>query len=155
MCKNISESTHCQFYFSIINGKTLNLGINGGSDTNTKYSYTFNTDTWYHVAATYDGVNYSLYINGEMVKTGTRQVDAFTDCNNLGIGCRSLNANGTSYTNGKTKYLNDVRIYNTALSPREIKEISKGLVCHYPLSGPTPEQFFGDVVEDNRVFDIR
>lgn len=28
----------------------------------------------------------------------------------------------------------DVRIYNNALSPQEIKEISKGLVLHYPLN---------------------
>lgn len=31
--------------------------------------------------------------------------------------------------------MNDFRIYDTALSPREIKEIAKGLVLHYPLSG--------------------
>lgn len=31
-------------------------------------------------------------------------------------------------------YLNDIRIYDNALSPREIKEISKGLLLHYPLS---------------------
>jgi hypothetical protein len=31
-------------------------------------------------------------------------------------------------------YLNDVRIYNHCLSPKEVKEISKGLVLHYPMN---------------------
>jgi len=35
--------------------------------------------------------------------------------------------------------MNDIRIYDTALSPREVKEISKGLVLHYPLSMPGGE----------------
>lgn len=30
-------------------------------------------------------------------------------------------------------YLNDFRIYNHALSPKEVKEISKGLILHYPF----------------------
>jgi len=63
LCKNSTASTACQFYFSVINGKTFNLGINGGSSI-TSYSYTFVIDTWYHLAATYDGFNYALYING-------------------------------------------------------------------------------------------
>ena len=34
--------------------------------------------------------------------------------------------------NGK---LNDVRIYDHSLSPKEVKEISKGLILHYKLDG--------------------
>lgn len=37
------------------------------------------------------------------------------------------------YFTGK---INDVRIYDHALSAREVQEISKGLVAHYPLNDP-------------------
>lgn len=132
ICKN-TTSANSQFYFSVINGTQLNIGINGSS-TLTTYSYTFNIDTWYHVAATYDGTNYALYINGNSVKTGSCTNTLMTECNNLGIGCRSTNAAGTAQTGQANCYLQDVRIYDNALSAAEIHELSKGLVLHYPLN---------------------
>ena len=135
LCKNNNQSTNCQFYLSIINGKTFNLGINGGSGNGAGgYSYTFNSNTWYHVAATYDGLNYAMYINGDKVKFGTYDSEKPSGLINLGIGCRSTNANGTGQTGGNQKRLNDVRIYDHALSPLEIKQISQGLILHYKLN---------------------
>ena len=69
----------------------------------------------------------TIYING--IKCSTSQpknVTGLSDTTAL-IGKRS---SGTYLFEG---YLNDFRIYNTCLSPRQVKEISKGLVCHYPL----------------------
>lgn len=134
LCKNSSTSTECQFYFSIVGGNTLNIGINGGSST-ASYSYTFATNTWYHIAATYNGTTYTLYLNGEQKKTGTYSSTKKTGMNNLGIGCRSNDTNGTTGTgNNSGMKLNDVRIYNHCLSVKEVKEIAKGLVLHYPLN---------------------
>lgn len=133
-CKNIDSSNHCQFYFSVIGGNTLNIGVNTGYSSLT-YSYTFATDTWYHLAATYNGTTCVLYINGNSVKEGNITNSAFTDCTNIGIGCRSSNTTGTSAESlNTTRFFNDVRIYDNALTPREIKNISMGLSLHYPLS---------------------
>ena len=132
-CKNLKDSSDCQIYFSIINGKSLNLGINGPSGTGS-YNYNFNLNTWYHVAATYDGLNYCLYINGTLVKTGTCTTAFNANKLNLGFGCRSANDNATSGTGQtSTQCFNDFRLYDHCLSPLEVKEISQGLILHYKL----------------------
>lgn len=77
---------------------------------------------WTHVTITYDNPTTSIYING---------IKKYT-CS--GISNSSSFAYNTRVVwNNAYRYLNDFRIYNTCLSPRQVKEISKGLVCHYPL----------------------
>ena len=120
-CKNTSASTYCQWYFSVINAKTFNLGINGGSST-VSLSYNFSANTWYHVAATYDGEKYAMYINGECVKSGAYSSAMKTGCTNVCAVCRSTNAQGTSPTAGGSK-TSDFRIYDHALEAWEIKDL--------------------------------
>ena len=85
---------------------------------------TFDNDTWYHIAFSYNGdtSKLSLYLNGEFkqeyVTTYTREGIAST----------------ITLPYGDTRYINDFRIYDHCLSPKEVKEISKGLVLHYPLN---------------------
>lgn len=135
-CKNDALSTSCHIYFSVINNTYINLGINGGSSDNAgSFAYTFDTTKWYHLAATYDGVKWCIYINGELFKTGTTSAPKINDLNNIGIGCRSTNSAGTNQTGqGGNRCYNDFRIYDHALSLKEVKEISKGLILHYPLN---------------------
>ena len=137
LCKNGSTSGDAQFYLSIISGAKLNIGINLHSEQYT-YNYTFTTNTWYHIAAAFDGANYYLYLNGELVKTGTDTSTYSTPALNFCIGTRSQNEAGTS-SYGQSKIINDVRIYDECLSPKQIKEISKGLVAHYKLDNPYTE----------------
>lgn len=123
-CKNTSASTYCQWYFSIVNAKTFNLGINGGSST-VSVSYNFSANTWYHVAATYDGNNdgkYALYINGDCVKSGTYTSSMYTGCTNVCAVCRATDARGTVPTAGTSK-TSDFRIYDHALMDWEIKDL--------------------------------
>lgn len=86
-------------------------------------------NAWSHVAAVYSNRELKLYINGNLASTYATTYDiSFTNVTSLGIGAAP---NGNEAFTG---CLNDVRIYDHALSAREIKEISKGLILHYPLN---------------------
>lgn len=91
--------------------------------------YVCDTTEWVHCCMTYQSSNntVTIYING--VKCSTSQPKNLTGLSDTTalIGKRS------SETYLFEGYLNDFRIYNTCLSPRQVKEISKGLVCHYPM----------------------
>lgn len=85
---------------------------------------TFDNDTWYHIAFSYNGdtSKLSLYLNGEFKQ------EYVTTYTKEGI------ASTITLPYGDTRYINDFRIYDHCLSPKEVKEISKGLVLHYPLN---------------------
>lgn len=97
-----------------------------------QYGFTadsFSLDTWNHIVCTYDNGTIKIYLNGVLHKTSTTTiVPALNSSQHLGIGAAS---NGSEKLTG---YLNDVRIYDHCLSPMEVKELSKGLVLHYPLN---------------------
>ena len=130
-CANTSDSSDSKYYFSIISNTTLNFGINTAQTYS--ISYTFTTNTWYHVAATYDGDKIRLYINGELKGTSSSLNITPRTALNYGIMCRSYNSTGSSVCVWN-QYYNDFRLYNSCLSPKEVHEISKGLVLHYPMN---------------------
>lgn len=71
-------------------------------------------DTWVHLVATYDGTYQKLYVNDELVTTGAAQANGLPDLvGDLILGRR----NNANWFNG---YLDDVRVYNYALSSEEI-----------------------------------
>lgn len=82
---------------------------------------------WYHVAYTYDGTTGILYLDGIKIKTWT----GFT-CNKSATHL-TINGRYGSRPTHSGSYLNDVRIYDHCLSTKEVKEISKGLVLHFPM----------------------
>ena len=57
-------------------------------------------------------------------------VTNITSANFIEIGCD--HPGGNEFLTG---CVNDFRIYDHALSPKEIEILSRGLVCHYPLNG--------------------
>ena len=76
-----------------------------------------------------------MYLNGNIVKSGTCTSPFISGLLNIGIGCRSITTGGTNATGYNTgRCLNDVRIYDEALSPKEVKELAKGLILHYTLN---------------------
>lgn len=71
---------------------------------------------WTHVAITYENPTAIIYINGVEVRRDT------------GVS----NSSTFAYTTPiKGKRINDFRIYSYALSPQEIKELSRGKVGHW------------------------
>lgn len=86
---------------------------------------------WYHCCVVFDLINQKLYsyTNGNLIATHTHSGGRF-------------NTEGKFYlgeTNNIEGRIQDVRFYDHALSPKEVKEISKGLVLHYRLAGPGRE----------------
>jgi len=98
---------------------------NGSSNTNINSGAAIKDGIWHHICGTYDGTNLKLYVDGALVKTGTTSYVPALSSAYIYIGG---NAGGEKFIAG---YLNDARIYDHALSQKEVKEISKGLVLHY------------------------
>lgn len=88
-------------------------------------------NTWTHLACvrTSDG-KVTLYKNGEYVGYTTRTDHPQSDADFTCVG-RETYANGYFSFNG---CINDLRVYDHALSAEEVKKISQGLVLHYPLN---------------------
>lgn len=82
---------------------------------------------WHHIAVSISNNVCSMYYDGKFIHS-ISQV-AFNLASDIMIGGRT-----DGYT-GSVK-INDFRIYNHALSAKEVKELAKGLVLHYRLAGP-------------------
>jgi len=78
-----------------------------------------------------------LYVNG-IESYSKSATGSFSASNHFAIGARTNGTAGNTfaYAIANGGKLNDIRLYDHALSPREVKEISKGLVLHYPLAMP-------------------
>lgn len=109
---------------------SVNTGTGSARTYNTYCGTTLlQANTWYHGGYTYDGNNIKLYVNGVCENT-ISFTNMSVPANPIKVFIWSL-SHQDYYFNGK---LNDVRIYNHCLSLKEVKEISKGLVLHYPMN---------------------
>lgn len=110
--------------------------------------YTIAFNTWYHVVITKDASGKMImYINGLKVKGPLQaSANAFAE-SNFYINTGAVWGSGNYRNSNAPMYLNDFRIYDHALSAKEVKEISKGLVLHYNFEDkyiePTANLFGG------------
>ena len=116
---------------------TVNTGT--GSDR-TFYTYCGSTlltaGIWYHVGYTYDGRYIRLYVNGKLDAVHDYGSDMKIVDDYISVGAWSFSQTSGTYIYENHKlngYINDIRIYDHCLSLKEIQEIAKGLVIHYPL----------------------
>ncbi len=86
-------------------------------------------DTWYNFACIYEPGVTKLYQDGTLVSSySTSVVPDFSKITSCKLG---QTMNGFYQANC---LMNDVRLYDHALTEKEVKEISRGLVLHYPLN---------------------
>lgn len=121
---NNTDSTDYMFMLGVQSSSGL-LSVNMSSS-----EISLELNTWYHVAYTYDGTTGILYLDGEQIKTWTD-----FNCNNSAIHLTVNGRYGSRPHLIEKSFLNDLRIYDHVLSVKEIREISKGLILHYPLRG--------------------
>ncbi|MHC4084287.1 MAG: LamG-like jellyroll fold domain-containing protein [Planctomycetota bacterium] len=80
---------------------------------------------WHHVTAIYDNKNMEIYFNGQLQDSGTFAYDTGTTTpnNNLSIGVRLYNTIYEGYHNGT---IDDIRVYDRALSAGEVEQLYYG-----------------------------
>lgn len=83
----------------------------------------FILNKWTHVAITYKNKTTNIYKNGVLYGTETSNITKRTQFFETTLMSNLSNAN-----------LSDYRVYNHCLSPLEIKQLSVGLIGHYPLN---------------------
>jgi Concanavalin A-like lectin/glucanases superfamily len=103
-------------------------GFFGGCANNRYWKYfdsaaTVPTNTWTHVASTYNGSKLTIYING--VASGSMNVTGATCANDepLAVGAKNAPAKGLleAFWDGQ---LDDVRVYNKALTAVQIAKLA-------------------------------
>lgn len=140
----------------LINNGTLQIKLGSGtsqttSDTSTKTAKTvaiaeLTLNTWYHVCTIVDDKKVYVYINGSF-KTSFDLIDinyyldtgkdSVIDVSSyFTVGKMAYGHTNTSTYFPFDGYIGDVRVYDNAISPREVKELSKGMCLHYPLNDP-------------------
>lgn len=100
------------------------------------YGTTNIKNAWHHLALTYKRStgDIKLYVDGVCEKIRAGYLGAAVGSNPFDLFNWSTgNISSTNYR--PLCKLNDVRLYDHCLSVKEIKEISKGLVLHFPLHG--------------------
>lgn len=120
-----------------VNANTNKIVV-GASNASYTYSDTGEIDQWYHVAIVHENKKNYWYFNGELkystsVGDMSYNITSTTDGNAIVFGARGSDG---SYHWPFEGCLNDFRLYDEALSQKQIKEISKGLLAHYKLEGP-------------------
>jgi hypothetical protein len=98
----------------------LDLGLGGEHATNQDMT-TLDIETWYQIVLTWNDGTYAVYLNGEEIATGSytglRNINSFANIGNNGRpDIREQPFNGL---------IDDVRIYNYALSENEVKALYK------------------------------
>lgn len=89
---------------------------------------------WHHFAFTRKGTAIKIYRDGALITSATfgGTLPTYSDGNGPGVGCFHYIGNIYPLIGA----ISDFRIYNHTLSAKEVYELSRALIVHYPLSAP-------------------
>ena len=132
------------YRFGTNNSGGPHFGMNGPSGGWFNGAVTIDDGEWHHAACTYDGALAAIYIDGAL-DTDAAKTGAFggDDVHPFYIG---ENAQATGRMLGGT--VDDVQLYNRALSLTEVQSIMQGLGDPSAAKNPTPENEAVDVLRD-------
>jgi hypothetical protein len=105
------------YYFYIANDKPSFYLFGSGGFAQAVSPEALNADRWYHIAATNDGSNLKMFVDGKLKATGPSAGMSGVNYSAY-IGCEPVSL---LYYNG---LIDDVRIYNRAVSESEFQNIS-------------------------------
>lgn len=109
---------------------------NTSSPAKFTFASSITASIWQHWVFTYNNGLFSAYKDGLLLNTYQSTGSTMNLINlDISIGCNRAGS-PQGYFNGR---INDFRIYDHALSPKEVEEIAKGLVLHYKLDDPYVE----------------
>jgi hypothetical protein len=100
-----------------------------------------NDNQWHHVAAVWDATSGKLYLDGSLISQATYTSTGFA----LSNMCLGKMVSGNRQYNG---ILDDVQIYNHALSDAGVRTAMLGGVEEGPAMSPVPEDSAADVLRD-------
>ncbi|MBD0823966.1 LamG-like jellyroll fold domain-containing protein [Aestuariibaculum marinum] len=145
---------------SIVNGGTVKFSWYG-SNGSVSSSHPITTQRWYHIAVTFNGSDYILYVDGLQVGSASGNAPSQTPNNIeaiLGAMDQSPSEVPTNYFNG---WIDEVRIWNKALTPEHIRQMMnqeidplgndvQGFVTKQQIHGPgTQDATTGIYTEDD------
>ena len=126
---------HSGDYWQFITyNNSVGIRDNASGSTGTRKDYSlgsFVANQWTHLTFTYNAGTLKIYKDGVLFSTNSTGGTAMNDYTIAGSGLGEPITNSSSYYfNGS---INDFRVYDHCLSPMEVKQLSQGLVLHYPL----------------------
>ncbi|MEM7179507.1 MAG: LamG-like jellyroll fold domain-containing protein [Spirochaetota bacterium] len=110
-----SDNGHFSIYLEATSASEAHISIGKGS-LNTDLSVNIPLKTWTHVCSSYDGANLKSYINGIQLSNTSDTLN--TSTSNMYFG--AMIGGGSPFT-GR---IDDLRVYNTALTQIQIKEVA-------------------------------
>jgi hypothetical protein len=132
------DTTMFQFQVRPENGGTFRLETGTYAIVSPDNTMNPLAQTWAHVAATFNGTTARLYLNGEEIMSGGFALNTAGETSDMGIGC--VTGGGTGYSGNGEVFsgdIDEVRIYNRALSDTEILATMEGEIWPYAF-GPDP-----------------